>query len=74
MEFIIQIRQGHKVRQQGRVTQHNAIRFVSSLMTLGGFKNPDDRARHFVSTIPRNEGASISQKGTDRTVIIKRAY
>lgn len=74
MEFIIQVRQGHKVRQQGRVSQHNAIRFVSSLMTLGGFKNPSDRAKHFVNKIPQNEGASITQKGTDRTVIIKRAY
>ena len=74
MDFIIQVRQGRKTLKQGRVSHHNAIQFVSSLMTLGGFKNSSDRAKHFVSSIPRNEGASISQKGTDRTVIIKRAY
>jgi len=73
MDFLIQIRQGRKVRQQGRMSQHNAIKFVSSLMTLGGFKNPDERASHFIRTIPRTEGASITQKGTDRTVIIRRA-
>jgi len=73
VNFIIQIRNGSKTIKQGRVSQHNAIQFVSSLMTIGGFKNPSDRARHFVNTIPRHEGASITQKGTDRSVIIKRA-